>query len=276
MEAHLVRKFLSSILLVLPVPAMAQSDSPPSSEAEIQDLMAGIPAVQEVPYEENVNWRGVSSPIHREHMTYHFRREDVVAYRFIRDRNARDGRGQALGETALTRFTEECVAKGGYVEPSNQRPFEATLQHMFDGAYYSLWYKQLSPADPFFDLVICSASPDRSLGALTVTRDHLTHQTAIVLFAPTAVVTQADLDRQRAAMEAQGRREAALRQQEADRLPQWRQSIANGSETACGPVLSTNGDMVELVDPRTRSPRWYRRSELLPAIRLDGEPNSCR
>ena len=29
--------------------------------------------------------------------------------------------------------------------------------------------------------------------------------------------------------------------------------------------------MVEVVDPRTRQPRWYRRGELLPAIRLDGE-----
>ena len=77
-------------------------------------------------------------------------------------------------------------------------------------------------------------------------------------------------------MEARGRREAALRQQETDRLPQWRQSIANGSETACGPVLRTNGDLVEVVDTRTRQPRWYRRDELLPAVRLDGELNACR
>lgn len=275
----MVRKLLSSILLVLPIPAMAQSESPPSSGAQIQDFIAGIPPVQEVPYEVDVNWRGVRSPVHREHMTYHFRREDVVAYRFIRDRNARDGRdgrGQALDETALTGFTEECAANGGYLEPSNQRPFEATLQHLFDGAHYSLWHKRLSPADPFFDLVICSASPDRSLGALTVTRDHLTHQTAIVLFAPSAVVTQADLDRERAAMEAQGRREVALKQKETDLLSQWRQSIANGSETACGPVLSTNGEMVEVVDTRTRQPSWYRRGELLPAVRLNGEPNACR
>ena len=272
----MVHKFLSSILLVLSIPAMAQSNSPPPSEAQIQDFMAGIPAVQEVPYEINVNWRGVSRPIHREHMTYHFRREDVVAYRFIRDRKPRDGRGQALGETALTGFTEECAAKGGYLEPTNQRSFEATLQYLFADSADLLWHKRLSPADPFFDLVICSASPDRSLGALTVTRDHLTHQTAIVLFAPSAVVTQADLDRQRAAMEARGRREAALRQQETDRLPQWRQSIANGSETAGGPVLSTNGDLVEVVDTRTRQPRWYRRDELLPAVRLDGELNACR
>ena len=165
----MVHKFLSSILLVLSIPAMAQSNSPPPSEAQIQDFMAGIPAVQEVPYEINVNWRGVSRPIHREHMTYHFRREDVVAYRFIRDRKPRDGRGQALGETALTGFTEECAAKGGYLEPTNQRSFEATLQYLFADSADLLWHKRLSPADPFFDLVICSASPDRSLGALTVT-----------------------------------------------------------------------------------------------------------
>ena len=79
----MVHKFLSSILLVLSIPAMAQSNSPPTSEAQIQDFMAGIPAVQEVPYEINVNWRGVSRPIHREHMTYHLRREDVEAHRFI-------------------------------------------------------------------------------------------------------------------------------------------------------------------------------------------------
>ena len=272
----MVRKFLLLFLLGLPMPLHAQSEPPRPPEAQIRDFMAVIPQLDEVPYELDRRVLRNPPPRHREHMTYHYRREDVVAHSFIRDRNARDGRGEALGAAAMTGFAEECTPKGGYLEPANQRPFEATLQHLFDGAYYSLWYRKLNPTDPVFDLIICSASPDRSLGALTVTRDRLTRQTAIVLFAPSTVVTLGDLDRAVAAREAEGARRRAQEQREAARLPQWRESLASGSETACGPVLGTNGDMVEVVDPRTRQPRWYRRGELLPAIRLDGEPNACR
>ncbi|RJY06938.1 hypothetical protein [Aurantiacibacter aquimixticola] len=272
----MVRSLFLIFLLGLGAPALAQSQPPSSTEMQVQDFMAAIPQLDEVQYEQNTNRFGVSEPVHREHMTYHHHRENVVAHRFIRDRNAREGRGQALGETALTGFTEECVAKGGYLEPMNQRPFEATLQHLFDDAYQSLWYKRLNPTDPIFDLVICSASPDRSLGVLTVTHDHLTDQTAIVLFAPSAVVTQGDLDRDVAAREAEWQRRRAQEEREAARLPEWRNNLASGSETACGPVLRTNGDLVEVVDPQTRQPRWYRRGELLPAVRLDGQSNTCR
>lgn len=182
--------------------------------------MAAIPQLDEAPYE--LDRRVLSNPplLHREQMTYHFRREDVVSHSFIRDRNSRNGRGQALGEAALAGFTEECAAKGGYIEPANQRPFEATLQHLFENSADSLWLKSLSPIDPIFDLIICSASPDRSLGALTVTRDRLARQTAIVLFAPSAVVTRADLDRAVVAREAEWQRRRAREQRETDRLPQ--------------------------------------------------------
>lgn len=273
MEAQLVRRSLLVFLLGLPIPALAQSELPAS---QIRDFMAVIPQLDEVPYELDRRVLRNPPPRHREQMTYHYRREDVVAHSFIRDRNVRNGRGEAFGEAALSGFTEECAAKGGYLEPANQRPFEATLQHLFEDSADSLWIERLSPIDPIFDLVICSASPDRSLGALTVTRDRLTRQTAIVLFAPSAVVTQGDLDRAVVARDAEWQRRRAQEQREAARLPQWRETLTSGSETACGPVLGTNGDMVEVVDPRTRQPRWYRRGELLPAIRLDGEPNACR
>jgi len=271
-----VRKSLLVFLFCLPTSALAQSESSAPAGTQIQDFMAAIPRLDEAPYELDRRVLTNPPPLHREQMTYHSRREDVVAHSFIRDRNARDGRGQALGQAALTGFADECADKGGYLEPTNRDPFEATLHHMFDDAYYSLWYKKLNPADPIFDLAICSASPDRSLGALTVTRDRLTRQTAIVLFAPSAVVTQGDLDRAVVAREAEWQRRKAQEQRETDRLPQWRENLASGSETACGPVLGTNGDMIEVVDPSTRQPRWYRRGELLPAIRLDGEPNACR
>lgn len=276
MEARLVRKSLLAFLFGFSTSALAQSESLPPENTQIQDFMAAIPQLDEVPYELDRRVLTNPPPRHREQMTYHYRREDVVAHSFIRDRNARDGRGQALGEAALIGFTEECAAKGGYIEPANQRPFEATLQYLFANSADSLWIKRLSPIDPFFDLVICSASPDRSLGALTVTRDRLTRQTAIVLFAPSAVVTQGDLDRAFAAREVEWQRRRAQEQRETDRLPQWRETLASGSETACGPVLGAKGDMAEVVDPRTRQPRWYRRGELLPAIRLDGESNACR
>lgn len=272
----MARKSLLVFLFGLSTSALAQSGSPPPAGTQIQDFMAAIPQLDEAPYELDRRVLTNPPPLHREQMTYHYRREDVVAHSFIRDRNARDGRGRALGEAALTGFAEECAVKGGYIEPTNQRPFEATLQHLFEDSADSLWLKRLSPIDPIFDLVICSASPERSLGALTVTRDRLTRQTAIVLFAPSAVVTQGDLDRAVVAREAEWQRRRAQEQREADRLPQWRETLASGSETACGPVLGANGDMVEVVDPATRQPRWYRRGELLPAIRLDGEPNACR
>ena len=272
----MVRKSLLVFLFGLPMPALAQSESPSPADTQIHDFMMAIPQLDEVPYELDRRVLTNPPPLHREQMTYHYRREDVVAHSFIRDRNARDGRGQALGEAALTGFADECAAKGGYLEPTNRDPFKATLQYLFADSADSLWIKKLRPIDPIFDLVICSASLDHSLGALTVTRDRLTRQTAIVLFAPLVVVTQGDLDRAVVARETEWQRRRAQEQRETDRLPRWRENLASGSETACGPVLGTNGDMVEVVDPRTRQPRWYRRGELLPAIRLDGQPNACR
>lgn len=185
----MVRKSLLVFLLGFLMPALAQLESPPPADTQVQDFIAAILQLDEAPYELH---RGVLTnppPRHREHMTYHYRREDVVAHSFIRARNARDRRGEALGEAALTGFAEECTGKGGYLEPTNRDPFQATLQYLFSDSSDSLWIKRLRPIDPIFDLIIYSASPDRSLGALTVTRDRLTRQTAIVLFAPSAVVT---------------------------------------------------------------------------------------
>ena len=274
----MISRSLLMVLTGFAAPVLSQpAPEPPVSEANmVSDFIDDIPQLDEVTFEMDGRVLRNPPPRHLEQFIYHYRHDDVVAHSFIRDRNSKEKRGERLGEAAIAGFTQECTDKGGYLEPANQRPFDATLSHLFDGAYFSLWYKRIYSGDPVLDLVICSASPNRSLGALTVTRDVVTNQTAIVLLAPSAVVTQADLDEKRAAMEAQGRREAAIRQQEADRLAPWRQSIAEGTETVCGPVLRTNGDLVEVVDPGTRQPRWYRRGELLPAILLDGRPNVCR
>lgn len=270
------RKSFLALSFCLPIAAVAQSAPQAAHAEQIQDFISAVPQLDEVPYEKETNRFGVSRPIHREHMTYHYRRADVVAHSFIRDRDRKDRRGETLGVAALSEFARICTAKGGYLEPENRRPFDATLRHLFNDTYHLLWHQGRNPADPVFDLAICSVSSGRALGALTVTRDRLTNQTAIILFAPSAVVTQADLDRQRAAREEEARREIAERKREDDRLPSWRENLTSGSETACGPVLNTNVDMVEIVDPRTRQPRWYRRSELLPAYRLNGQPNECR
>ena len=270
------RKFLFTICLGLPVPTMAEVEPLSAPDHQVQAFIVVIPPLEEVPFAANTNHVGVSTPVHREHMTYHFRRADVLAHSFIRDRNRRDRRGEELGDAAIGRFAQVCAEQGGYLESEAGRPFEATLRHLFNDTYHMQWQQGLNPADPVFELAVCSASPERALAALTVTRDRLTYQTAIVLFAPSAVVTRADLDRRRAAMEAEGRREMAERQREVDRLPSWRDSISQGTETACGPILNTNGDLIEVVDPGTRQPRWYRRGELSPAYHHNGQPNTCR
>ena len=38
-----------------------------------------------------------------------------------------------------------------------------------------------------------------------------------------------------------------------------------GIETGCGPVLSVNGDLIEIAHYQTRESKWYRRSELWPS-----------
>lgn len=272
----MLRKSFLALFFGFPVAAFAQLATPTTHAQHVQDFMSAIPMLDEVPYEAETNRFGVSRPIHREHMAYHYRRADVVAHSFIRDIGRKDRRGETLGVAALSEFARICVEKGGYLEPENCRTFEATLRHLFDDAYYSLWHKGLSPADPVFDLAICSASSEQAFGALTVTRDRITNQTAIVLFGPTAVLTQADLDRRRAAREEEARREISERQREADRLHLWRENLTSGTETSCGPVLSINGNLVQIIESATRQTAWYRRSELLPAQNVDGKKNYCR
>lgn len=124
-------------------------------------------------------------------------------------------------------------------------------------------------------MTICTASPSVSLGVLTVIQDRMTGHTAIVLFSPRVVVTQRDLDNMERMRETVAVREMAQQRDYAARLPKWRQGLSSGSETSCGPVLGVRGEMVEVIDPRDRQSRWYRRSELMPVERADGSANSC-
>ena len=272
----MVRKSLLLFLTALAAPTLAQpsDDPPPLPPDTVRDFMDAIPQLEEVPYDVHTWHTGTSQPLNPSQTFYHYARQHVVAHSFIQGTGKRDTRGRTFGQQAVDGFAAECIARGGYLEPDGE-PFRKTLEELSAGAGLT-WIEEGRSPYMRLQLSICSISKAESLGALAVTHDLASRETAIVLIAPGAVVKQLDLDEQRLAARAQAAREYLQERREADRLPLWRQILSRGSETACGPILSINGDLVEVADPRTRQPRWYRRGELLPAIRLDGEPNQCR
>lgn len=272
----MVRGSLMWLVVGLATPAIAQSsDNPPASgPMMVRDFMDAIPRLDEVPYEVHRWYTGTSQPLHREQIAYHNMKPHVVAHSFIWDRKKGAPRGTELGRQALAGFAAECSAKGGQLERKGSYPFLATVQRLFAGTE-SGWLNTTDPNDPAVDMTICTASPSVSLGVLTVIQDRMTGHTAIVLFSPRVVVTQRDLDNMERMRETVAVREMAQQRDYAARLPKWRQGLSSGSETSCGPVLGVRGEMVEVVDPRDRQSRWYRRSELMPVERADGSANSC-
>lgn len=271
----MIRLSLLVCSIGLAVPAAAQQAADALARAPIRAFMDAIPQLDEVPYAVHTWHTGTNYPLNREQTTYHVMKRHALAHSFIQDSRNGAGRGEALIGRAVAGFTAECTAKGGHLEPRGSRPFQATLKALFADSSAMNWLGSTDPFHPVFDLLVCSAAPNASLGALTVTYDRQWRRAAIVLFAPTAVVTQADLDRADRLEELLTARQMDQERAEVARLPKWHRTLSSGSETACGPILSTSGGMVEVVDPRTRQPRWYRRGELLPAHRLDGTPNSC-
>lgn len=273
----MVRRSLLWLMIGSATPAIAQApdNAQVSGPIMVRDFMDAIPRLDEVPYEHDPRVLVNPPPRHREQITYHNVKRHAVAHSFIHDKKRGGTRGEDFGRQALAGFAAECIQKGGQLEPKGSYPFEATLEHLFNNSYQANWIRSTDSYDPVMELAICTASPLASLGALTVIRDRMTRQTAIVLFSPRAVVTQRDLDNAAWVRETVAAREIAQQREYAARLPKWRQGLSSGSETSCGPILGVRGEMVEIVDPRDRQPRWYRRSELMPVQRADGSLNSC-
>lgn len=280
----MIRPLVFLLLLILPTSTfaqMTQGEDPPTeapiAPIDASDFLGSVPLLNEVAFEKYRSGSGMGSPVHREHKVYHIRQNHVVAFSFIRDepRNKRRRdeeaamrRGEVYGKQALEAFAAGCANKGGTLENVRSDVFIATFNHLFDGNNYWGWYNGAQRDYTEFELAVCRASSTQALAALTVTRDLLRHQTAIVLFAPTVVITEAEIDRK----EAEAR---AAAQREIDHLNAWRTNLASGDQSACGPVLSVRGDLVEVIETATRQPAWYRRSELRPARTADGRRNFC-
>lgn len=279
------RSLVIPLLLSLPSIALAQgpqlAEQPAVSQQAVidpSDFLGSVPLLNEVPYVLDSRVQGLNRPPrHREHRVYHIRRRDVVAFSFIRDEPRRsdrrgegpeEGRGENYSKQALEDFARGCTAQGGTLESVRSDIFMATFDHLHGGAFYWGWYNGAESYYPDFAMEVCTASPTQAVAALAISRDRLTRQTAIVLFAPNVVITKAQIDQEKAESRA-----AALR--EVEHLAAWRANLASGHETACGPVLSIKGDLVEVIETATRQPAWYRRNELRPARSADGRQNFC-
>jgi hypothetical protein len=251
-------------------PALAHTPSP--SEAAflsetaqndaniVQDFMAALPPSDLV----KPLYKGGPQP--SDQTLYRNNQNFVVAHRFYHDKK-RGGRETAeMIAGIFASFTTECEAKGGYIENHDRGTFAKTFSRLNSDGFDSKMREQ--------DLKICMRTRNHALGAIAVQssttkaplvslRTSIDNFTVVALH-PTIVATQSDLDSETAAANEQWRRNEEKGKREQAELESWRRSITVGTETSCGPVLQSNGDLFEIAYYQTREPKWYRRSELWP------------
>jgi hypothetical protein len=198
----------------------------------------------------------------------------ISAVRFYNGKKHDGKRMDRFTQDVRNSFAAECAAKGGKLESDGSDIYNRTL-------YGSRTRRGLRERVSPTTLDICMRTPRQSLGALIVQIDYTGQNFdgfnyAFATMRPSLVFSQIDIDREAAEDAALERRKQAARDQELAETRQWRRTIRAGTETGCGPVLSVNGDMVQLVHFRSREPKWYRRDELWPRERdVDGSP-TCR
>jgi hypothetical protein len=202
-------------------------------------------------------------------------RTSVTAHRFYTERKRGQRAMDELIKQLVPAFTAECAAKGGQIQRRGTEIFRMTLQKLNTDGGHEL------PED---NLIICTQSMAASLGALAIrssfhtstslwVKDFKTY--TVVTLHPRFMVTQGDLDRNRAAQQETERLARIAYAQRQAELERWRRNIQPGTETGCGPVLRVHGEMVELVYDQSREPKWYRRSELWPTRRTESGLLKC-
>jgi hypothetical protein len=252
---------VSAIMGLVPAVAQTPASSNPNT---VQDFMNDLPASDKVKH-YSADQGLLTSNIRM-----------VTAHRYYSERKSGTKAVADIINGGLPAFTRECEAKGGHLQRRGTDPFGKTLAKLMDSGG-SAFKEQ--------DLHICTRSPSQSLGALAVQstfhlstslwmKDFSTY--TIVTLSPDIVITQAELDGDRANTEESARRSNEAYARKLAEVEQWRRTIKPGTETSCGPVLRLNGEMVELVHYQTREPKWYRRSELWPdRLNVNGQ-ESCR
>ena len=228
--------------------------------AIVQDFMAALPPSDPIP--RTYTWRSpitgqIVSGSRPEQDAYFRWRSQVTAHRFLTNKWRGGGAMKTILRQATTGFSSECAAKGGHLEPHGTDLYMRTIGEIRPGI-----------SDSQFE--ICIKGTAQPLGALLIAtnkisfRDRDSH--AIITYHPRIVVTQTVLDG-RAAQQASAQRQLQSNYEaELNAAERWRRTIRVGTETNCGPVLRTNGDMFEIAYLQTREPKWYRRSELWPPL----------
>lgn len=252
--------FLTALLLggcvSVAMPTAAQANALEQNAATVSDFMTDLPPS---------NDGGQLSDFFQGPF-YYGKRRLLADYRFYNKKRQAGRKVEEIAEDAEAAFTEECSAKGGYIEPrSNAAMYNDTTSRL--GLRGSN-----SPAR-----AICMTSSGEALGMFTAWRvTTYDYRFVILAILPEAVVTQrvreADAAREQAESDARMARIVAEMEREAN----WRRSIQPGDESNCGPVVQVNGDMIQVISRQTRDERWYRRSELSPEFYPDGSRYYCR
>jgi hypothetical protein len=287
---------LSSVIGLFP--ALAQATPPyeaaqPSQAARddiafVQDFMATLPA------SDLIKSRSKDAPPPNDQRLYTAQSGAVADHRFYTARKRGGKEMTKLIGAAEAAFTQRCSAQRGKLLEKNSELYrgnETRFQRTVNARYSTVngGYRSYSDKpDVEFNLYICARGPqalglmatagtsgDNSkdvggLGPLSLALAKNTSTFTLISLRPETIYAQADLDKEIAAQKASEARQAAIDAQKQAELEQWRQSIRVGTETSCGPVLSVQADMVELVHYQTRDPRWYRRNELWPHLSMRG------
>ncbi len=267
-----------AVIAVAPAPAstahsQAAADEQNPTRAKnpdmVSDFMASLPLSDAFKPAGHDQYQPIDQALFNDHRT------SVTAHRFYTERERGQRAMDELINQLVPAFTAECTAKGGQIQRRGTEIFRMTLQKLNTDDGREL---------PEENLVICTRSMAASLGALAIRSSFHTSTSlwvndfktyTVVTLHPRFVVTQADLDRNRAAQQETERLARIAYVQRQAELERWRRNIQPGTETGCGPVLRVNGEMVELVFDQSREPKWYRRSELWPSRRTESGLLKC-
>jgi hypothetical protein len=173
-----------------------------------------------------------------------------AGYRAFKDKQA-----GLIAYKARESFGAECAALGGHIEGNANRADIA--------AYFSMAKRAAFNGN---DLSVCVDADELPLGALIASTYANRHKESFVrLFAMTQETATEMMAIYHRGMAKELRFQADMVERKINNEASWeawREKLAIGTETNCGPVIGLRGPMIEIA--HSGQPSWLRREQLFP------------
>ncbi len=174
-----------------------------------------------------------------------------AGYRAFKDKDS-----GLIAYQARQSFTNECAALGGHIERTANRAdiaghFSIAKQVTFNGN----------------DLSVCIGADELTLGALianSYTNRYKESFVSLFVLTPESATEMMMIYHRGMAKELRFQADMAERKANNEKSwAVWRDKLAIGSETNCGPVIGLRGPMIEVAYAGQAT--WYRREQLFPS-----------